>query len=214
MQTQLLIACVDPSRAGGLGTQLAAEPANGTAIFTTDLAKLPGAFVSIRPDVLILEHSRERNDVQQLLPPLLRVNPRTRVLLLCETHSPDLMPAFVRWGACGCLLTSDTPALVAKAVRSVHHGDTWFDRSSLVFAVQILAGKTPAVRPEADEGLLTPREEEIFELIACGLSNKEVARRLDLSDHTVKTHLHRIYVKLQQSGRYRALLSHPSRLSH
>lgn len=214
MQIKLLIACEDESLSLCLSKHLAQEPANGIAIFTTDLAKLHAEAASIQPDVLILEHFPGRNDAQQTLPPLLRLNPATRVLFLCETCSHDLMLAFVRLGACGCLLTSDHPALVAKAVRSVHGGDTWFGRSNLVLALRNLVGSAPAVRARGDEGRLTAREEEIFDLIARGLTNKEVARELDISDHTVKTHLHRIYVKLRQSGRYKALLSLPSRLSH
>ena len=47
----------------------------------------------------------------------------------------------------------------------------------------------------------------MLDLIGSGLSNKEIARQLDISDKTVKTHLHRVYVKLNQSGRYKALLA-------
>ncbi|MDP3760769.1 MAG: response regulator transcription factor [Ramlibacter sp.] len=214
MQIKLLIACEDENRALCLSTQLAGESANGMTLFTTDLATLHAAAASIRPDVLILEHSPVRHEVQQMLPPLWRVHPATRVLLLCESLSDDFMLAFVRLGACGCLLTSDPPLLVAKAVRAVHHGDTWFARSSLVLALRKLVGAAPAVRMRGNEGVLTVREGEIFDLIARGLSNKEVARQLDISDKTVKTHLHRIYVKLRQSGRYKALRSLPSRLWH
>jgi DNA-binding CsgD family transcriptional regulator len=64
---------------------------------------------------------------------------------------------------------------------------------------------TPA--PPAEEGTLTRREHEIMLLIGTGLTNKEIARRLAISDHTVKTHLHRVYVKLHRSGRYKALLA-------
>jgi DNA-binding NarL/FixJ family response regulator len=124
------------------------------------------------------------------------------------------MLAFVRFGACGCVLTSDHPAVVAKAVRSVHEGDTWFGRSNLLLALRSLVGTAPRIAPRVDDGRLTAREEEIFDLIGHGLTNKEIARQLNISDNTVKTHLHRIYVKLQLSGRYKALTSQPSRFAH
>jgi Response regulator containing a CheY-like receiver domain and an HTH DNA-binding domain len=54
---------------------------------------------------------------------------------------------------------------------------------------------------------LTAREREILDLVGAALSNKEIARKLAISDKTVKTHLHHIYVKLQRSGRYKAFLS-------
>ena len=56
---------------------------------------------------------------------------------------------------------------------------------------------------------LTHREEEILQLIGHGLSNKEIGRRLEISDQTVKTHLHRVYSKLHKSGRYKAYLAQP-----
>ena len=214
MQIKLLIACEDESLGLCLSKHLAEEPASGIAIFTTELARLHAEAASIQPDVLLLEHSLGGNDAHLVLPPLLRLSPATRVLILCESCTHDLMLAFIRLGACGCVLKSDHPALVAKAVRSVHGGDTWFGRSSLLLALRNMVGARAVAPKRADEGRLTAREEEIFELIARGLTNKEVARELDISDHTVKTHLHRIYVKLRQSGRYKALLSQPSRLSH
>jgi DNA-binding NarL/FixJ family response regulator len=64
-------------------------------------------------------------------------------------------------------------------------------------------------RRSAGEHKLTQREEEILRLIGTGLTNKEIARRLAISDKTVKTHLHHVYVKLHRSGRYKAFLSRP-----
>lgn len=100
---------------------------------------------------------------------------------------------------------------VVKAVRAVHAGDTWFGRPALFHALRGLLGAACAARIPPDEGRLTSREEEILHLIARGLSNKEIARELDISGHTVKTHLHHIYDKLHQSGRYKAVLSQQHR---
>jgi ATP/maltotriose-dependent transcriptional regulator MalT len=58
-----------------------------------------------------------------------------------------------------------------------------------------------------DQELLTTREREVLALIGTAMTNKEIARHLKISDHTVKTHLHHIYVKLDRSGRYKAFLS-------
>lgn len=91
----------------------------------------------------------------------------------------------------------------------MHGGDTWFGRSTLLQALHSLIGAAPVARTPVDEGRLTQREEEILHLTGRGLTNKEIARELDISDHTVKTHLHRVYVKLHQSGRYKVLLSQP-----
>jgi DNA-binding NarL/FixJ family response regulator len=214
MQTKLLIACEDESRDLCLSERIAQVPESGIAVFTTDLRKLGADVASIQPDVLLIEHSPLRHQLPEMLPPLLRSHIAPKVLFLCDSCTRELMLAFVRCGACGCVLTSDHPALVAKAVRSVHEGDTWFGRTSLVLALRSLVGTPPRIAQRVDDGRLTAREEEIFDLIGLGLTNKEIARQLDISDHTVKTHLHRIYVKLQLSGRYKALLSQPGKLAH
>lgn len=213
MQIKLLIACEDESLGLVLSSHFAQDAAADIAIFTTDPARLRVETAKLAPDVLLLEQS-PGSDPEAVLQPLLRLRPATRVLFLCENLSHELMLALVRLGACGCLLRSDPPAIWAKAVRAVHGGDAWFGRSSLVLALRSLVGAAAVVHTRPDEGRLTAREEEVFDLIGRGLSNKEVARELTISDHTVKTHLHRIYVKLHQSGRYKALLSHAGRLSH
>lgn len=212
MQIKLLIAFEDESRGLRLSERIAQETAIGIAAFTTDLQGLHAA--SIEPDVLLIEHCEHREQPRHMLPSLLRRHPASKVLFLCQSCTRELMLDFVRFGASGCVLTSDAPAVIAKAVRSVHDGDTWFGRSNLLLALRGLVGTAPMIPHRVDDGRLTAREEEIFDLIGLGLSNKEIARQLDISDNTVKTHLHRVYVKLQLSGRYKALLSQPGRLPH
>ncbi len=95
----------------------------------------------------------------------------------------------------------------------MHEGQTWFSRSDLLQALRLQLRVMPAglrVEPE-HEGMLTVREREILDLIGRAMSNKEIARQLEISAATVKTHLHHVYVKLQKSGRYKALLSEGDR---
>ncbi len=212
MPTKLLIACEDESRGFNLGEQVAREAATGIAIFMTGLQTLRAQASAIEPDVLLIEHSSMRDHAHEMMPALLLVQPAPKILFLCDSCTHELVLAFVRFGACGCVLNSDSPAVVAKAVRSVHQGETWFGRSSLLLALRNRVGNNSRIAPRMDEGRLTAREQEVFDLIALGLTNKEIARQLDISDLTVKTHLHRVYVKLQQSGRYKALMSQPGRL--
>jgi DNA-binding NarL/FixJ family response regulator len=111
------------------------------------------------------------------------------------------------------MLRATPPALFARAVRAVHEGQIWFGRADLMQALRRQIGAMPAglqFEPEHD-ALLTVREREILELIGRAMSNKEIARQLKISAATVKTHLHHVYVKLQMSGRYKALLSEGDR---
>jgi len=208
MRIRLLIACKDERRGLTLSGHFTQEPSNGIAGHTTQLATLAGAIAAGRPDVLVLEHALcAEQPANRVVPALRQLSPATRILLLCEACSHELLVSFVGLGVSGCLLTSDHPSLLAKAVRSVYAGDTWFARPALFQAIQTLVGAASVPRTPFEEGPLTSREEEIFRLIGRGLTNKEIARQLDISGHTVKTHLHHIYAKLHQSGRYKAVLS-------
>jgi ATP/maltotriose-dependent transcriptional regulator MalT len=104
--------------------------------------------------------------------------------------------------------------MMAKAVMAVHAGDPWFGRTALLQALRSRVATEPVQEVSAeDQALLTRREREILGLIGSAMSNKEIARILKISDKTVKTHLHHIYVKLHQSGRYKAFLSNVAKLS-
>jgi DNA-binding NarL/FixJ family response regulator len=209
MKIRLLVACRNTSLGLELAGHCAHEQGGAFASQIESVAKLAPAAAALRPDVLLLEYSLCGKEPHSVIAPLLRVSPGTRIILLCEVLSQELLLSFVRLGVSGCLLTRDPPSLLVKAVQAVHAGETWFGRSALVQALRSLVGP-PAAAPVALNDQLTDREEEIFHLMGRGLTNKEIARNLDISDHTVKTHLHRIYVKLHQSGRYKALLSHPT----
>lgn len=213
MQTRLLIVCEDEERLRHLSDVITLEADSDLAVFTTcSVANLHADTISVEPDVLLIDHAALADRAQQALP--LASNHATRIVFLCESCPSDLMLSFVRLGACGCVAYSAPGAHIVKAVQSVHSGEVWFGRSSLLLAVRGVVEKMPVIAPRHDDGRLTAREDEIFELIGQGLTNKEIARQLNISDHTVKTHLHRVYVKLQQSGRYKALLSQPGRVTH
>lgn len=163
-----------------------------------------------RPDILLLEHIEgDEQNAWNILAQLERVSTGTRVLLLCDTSTPAMIIGFIQRGASGCLLKSSDPSLYAKAVITVHQGEPWFGRTALLQALRcrIAAEPVVTVRLLHEQDLLTPREREIVVLLGSALSNKEIARQLSISDKTVKTHLHHIYVKLHKSGRYKVFLS-------
>lgn len=95
-----------------------------------------------------------------------------------------------------------------KAVGAVQRGEYWFGRAALLEALrsQLTTERLPVPFGEGCEAL-TPRERDIMALAATSMSNKEIALELSISDQTVETHLHRIYVKLHKSGRSKLFLA-------
>ncbi len=109
----------------------------------------------------------------------------------------------LKCGARGILPKSATVEGLIKAIRLVHQGQVWASRRVLTLVVEELAARSTGAVP-VDSSLrnrLSRREQDIAQLIASGLSNQEVARRLDISEATVKAHLTHIFQKLMLRGR-------------
>jgi DNA-binding NarL/FixJ family response regulator len=212
----VLLACRCPEQAGLLCERLARTPGDAITAQATSLRHVVQRAARTAPDVVMLEcRSQEERVAGVLIAQLANASPRSSVLVLCEEHDAASLLSFVRHGARGCLLASSTPSLYAKAAAAVCAGQAWFGRADLVDALRLqMRAHAPGLRAvNADEERgLTPREREIMGLIGTGLTNKEIGRLLGISDHTVKTHLHHVYVKLDRSGRYKAFLAHPEKV--
>lgn len=211
---KLLVACREKQPALALCAQIVAAAEGRIAGQATSLDGALRAAADAPPDVLLLQYTHSfddttRNGAWQVLSRIFGVSANTRVLLLCDTYTQRSFIGFIQHGASGCVPSSCEPSLFAKAVRTVHEGETWFGRTDLLQALRTEMRADPLVTTSMleDQELLTTREREILALIGTAMTNKEIARKLKISDHTVKTHLHRIYVKLDRSGRYKAFLS-------
>lgn len=134
-----------------------------------------------------------------------------RVLILTTFDLDEYALEAVRAGASGFLLKDVPPEELLGAVRTVHSGGgvvaPTTTRRLLDHMAPLLRAQTQG-RPEAREKVdsLTAREREVFELIAGGLTNTEIAGRLFLSEATVKTHVGRILAKLEARDRVQAVL--------
>lgn len=205
MDIRLMIACLELDEATRVERAMQPHARREPAIAARAVAIESACEIAVAmgPDVILLEQGTGL----RLLPALAQASPGTRVLLLYATCTQAEVVEAIRFGAAGCVARATDPRLLAKAVRAVFEGASWFGRTALLQALRSQIG-VDAASP-ADAARLTQREEEILGLIGQGLSNKEIGRRLDISDHTVKTHLHRVYSKLHQSGRYKAFLAQP-----
>jgi len=127
-------------------------------------------------------------------------------------HSPriedNLAINSLRIGVRGFIPHASTVETIAQAVIQIAAGEIWSSRKLLSDAFTRalpMAAKPASHQTELEE--LTPREQEIVEHLCSGLSNKEIARELNISDKTVKTHLQRIYRKNQVHSRLQLAVS-------
>src|SRR5271165_6206056 len=129
-----------------------------------------------------------------------------KVIILTTFESEEYVYQAIRAGASGFLVKDCEPADLIQAVRVVARGDALLSPSVTRRLITDLASRPAGPAPAAGKALsaLTDRERQVLALVACGLSNDEIASRLFLSPLTAKTHVSRIMTKL--SARDRAQL--------
>jgi DNA-binding NarL/FixJ family response regulator len=139
-------------------------------------------------------------------------DPRPRIIILTTFDLDQYVYEALAAGASGFLLKDVTPEHLVNAVRLVRSGDALLAPTITRRLVEKFAAPTPAsehrVRAaRAELSTLTARELEVFHLLARGLSNAELAERLQLSEATIKTHVARILAKLQLRDRAQAVVA-------
>ncbi len=167
---------------------------------------------SAHPDVVLMDVRMPEMDglaaARELLDPPAGVVHRPKVLMLTTFDVDDYVYEALRAGASGFLLKDAPPADLISAVRVVAAGEALLAPSVTRRLIADFARQRPAPRKDPSLRLngLTPRETEVLELIARGLSNQEIAGRLVLAEQTVKTHIGRILAKLGLRDRAQAVI--------
>lgn len=194
---RVLVVADDPLARAGLATLIAGQPSytvTGQIAGDSDLSQ---ALEVYRPDVIVwdagtrAELSLERlANARDLRVPIV-------ALLADGAAAPDAWSS----GARGLLSREADADHLTAALSAVASGLSVFDP---VFATTLLPARTPSPTPLTEE--LTPRELQVLRLLAEGDSNKEIARRLGISDHTVKFHVNAILGKLNVQSRTEAVV--------
>jgi DNA-binding NarL/FixJ family response regulator len=205
MSNRILVLVIDDNRLvrDGLRAILDAQP-DFTVVAAAEGANV--ALVKIqqtKPHVVLMDASLENVSSHRVVESVKKTAPGTKVIVM------DLLPAqrdvieFIKAGASGFIVKDATVDDFLKTVRAVAQGanvvpsaltGTILSHIADQAAVRIMPGVTDSIR-------LTNREKEITDLVAEGLSNKEIAQRLELATYTVKSHVHNILEKLALHSR-------------
>jgi len=139
-------------------------------------------------------------------------HPGLRAVLLLSSSKPESVLEAFRSGARGVLSRQDSIETLSKCLRRVFQGQIWANSQELHLVVEALAASptSSAVNAQGMEQL-SKREMEVVTTVAQGLTNREIAKRLGLSEHTVKNYLFRVYDKLGVSSRIELLFMTLSR---
>ena len=186
--------------------EVVAQAADG--IEAVELAK------QLQPDVILMDIKMPRLNGIQATRQIVSALPKTQIIILTTYDTDDWVFDGIRAGAVGYLLKDTSGDNLGDAVRGAMKGESQIDptvaRKVLREFQQFSPNRSATPRPPAEEEpleRLTDREEEVLKLLAAGLSNKEIATQLSLSEGTVKNHISAILAKLHANDRTQAVLT-------
>jgi len=197
LPARLLLVDDHPIVREGLRAYLALQP--GLEV-VAEAADVTGALSRIRdtkPDLVLLDVKLEGENGLSLLAKLHETEGAPRVLLLTSFLDEDYLREALRLGAAGYLLKRAGQGALIDGVRAALRGERVLDPAAAALLPTL--GDDPLKR-------LTPRETEVLGLLAEGLSNKAVAKRLGVGEKTVKTHVSSLLSKLELKDRTQAAL--------
>jgi DNA-binding NarL/FixJ family response regulator len=135
------------------------------------------------------------------------LNPATRIVMLLDSSERTQVVEAFRAGARGVFSRSESLRSLAKCIYCVSQGQVWANSKELRYLLEALGEALPLrVIDARGAELLSRREQEVVRCVAEGLSNREIAQRLGLTEHTVKNYLFRIFDKLGVSKRVEVVL--------
>lgn len=159
------------------------------------------------PDVVLLDAEIAGTKGLDAVRRILGQNPHIGVVLLLEAEDPEVVFQGMHAGARGYAVKGAGPQTLRRRIKAAYRGEIIL--SPLVArALMERVGRAPRPRSEgASSELITGRERQVLQLGGEGLSNKEIAAKLGLSDKTVRNHMNNIFVKLRAHDRTQAVLA-------
>jgi DNA-binding NarL/FixJ family response regulator len=181
----------------GLARLLCGAPDIDVVAQAADGAEAIELVRSERPDVVVMDLQMPGTDGVTATRRITAESP-SQVLVLTSFSDSERIVAALDAGAVGYLLKDSDPDELIAGVRAVHRGDSPLHPRA---ARELIASRSEAARVE-----LTPREREVVSLVRQGLANKQIARRLGISERTVKAHLTAAFAAIGVQDRTQAAL--------
>ncbi len=162
----------------------------------------------LQPDVVLMDIRMPRMDGLEAAGRILSSAAKSppRVIMVTTFEHDEYVFEAVRLGASGFLLKDVSPDGLVEAIRVIHAGNALFAPAATRHLVREFTRSVPRRRPTPGLKDLTPREEQVLRLVAEGLSNAEIARRIHVGESTIKTHVGHLLLKLGLANRIQAVV--------
>lgn len=157
--------------------------------------------LDLKPDLVLMDFGLPDGNGAQATRAILNEYPACKIIFLTMSEEDESLFAAIRSGAKGYLLKNMRPAKLVSTLRSVQKGESALSRSMTLRLMEELARTKEPQRSGESNPTLTRRELEVLRELAAGGSNQEIAKRLFISENTVKYHVHSILEKLNLSDR-------------
>jgi len=158
------------------------------------------------PDVILMDINMPGMNGLQAIKEMKLGNLLSRVIVLTIHEDREYLFKTLQMGAEGYVLKDADPDVLIEAIRSVNRGQSYIQANMTKELVKEFNRVTLNEKGKSEENTLTARELEVLELIAEGMINKEIAKRLYISEKTVKNHVSNIFRKLNVSDRTQAAI--------
>jgi two-component system, NarL family, nitrate/nitrite response regulator NarL len=161
---------------------------------------------ALHPGLIVLDLTMPGMDGLEALPLLQEAAPEAEVVVLTASEDDGNLLAAIRGGAAGYLLKSEPPERIVGFLRGVSEGDVALSgQAAKRLLEQVREGGSPGIVPESITSALSARELEVLLLLDQHLGTEEIATRLIISEHTVRSHVKSLLAKLGVSSRREAL---------
>lgn len=187
----------------GIALMVGREPDFTVLAHSADVPEALDHMRRATPDIVLLDFGLEDHDSLALTTTVRTEVPSVRIIVMGLMPTQEDLADFVRAGASGFIMKDASFEEFFQTIRKVALGEEVLPRALTpsLFA-QIARDITPGGRRRAREAVqLTPREQEVIALLSEGLSNKQMAARLGVAVHTVKSHVHNVLEKLALHSR-------------
>ncbi|AGG07724.1 LuxR family transcriptional regulator [Dehalococcoides mccartyi] len=162
--------------------------------------------MKVHPDVVVMDIAMPRLNGIEATKQIKQLLPTTAILILTAYESEQYILAILEAGAAGFLLKNVKGTQLLEAIRSVYAGESVLQPSTTRRVIDQLINKAAKTEELSAVNPLTEREIEVLKMAARGVSNKDIADQLYLSNRTIQTHLSNICKKLSVGSRTEAIL--------
>ena len=166
-------------------------------------AEIPKELGKSSPDVAIISADLRdgRRAGLQILGHVRDCYPHVRIIVLIESPERAVVVEAFRAGADGVFSRLEPFEMLCKCIHAVFGGQIWASSEEIRFIVEAIQSEARPIKNANGTRLLTKREEELVQLVAEGLTNRDISRQLSLREHTVRNYLFRVFNKLGTSNR-------------